>query len=147
MNLATVIEHALDGHRAKLQDMGATVVWHGPPEKVEMGSCDEEVGKAISEMIDGAVHAVRAGDERRLVVWARNAASGVIVGVDYWGGAPEEAESPPALSPGQKDQALRSLAESRRLLEKCGGRIFVRALAGGSVRYVMELPGETCRLH
>lgn len=147
MNVATVIEHALEGHRTKLQDMGATVVWQGRPADVEVRGCDEEVAQALSEMIEGALHAVRAGDERRLVVWARNASSGVIVGVDYWGGSPEEAESPPALPPGQENQALRSLVESRRLLEKCGGRIFVRALACGSVRYVMELPGETCQLH
>lgn len=147
MNVATVIEHALEGHRTKLHDMGATVVRQGRPADVDVGDCGEEVGQALSEMIEGALHAVGAGQERRLVVWSRNAHCGVIVGVEYWGGVAEEAGSSPALSPGQKDRALRSLAESRRLLEKCGGRIFVRALACGSVRYVMELPGKTCQLH
>jgi C4-dicarboxylate-specific signal transduction histidine kinase len=147
MNVATVIEQALETHRTKLQDMGATVVWQGGPGEIEVGSCGEEVGQALSEMIDGALHAVGTGEERRLVVWARNAHCGVIVGVEYRGGGAEETQRTPALPPSQEDRALQSLAESRRLLERCGGRIFVHAFECGSVRFVMELPDQTCELH
>jgi C4-dicarboxylate-specific signal transduction histidine kinase len=143
MKVATVIEQALEGHRTKLKDMGATVVWQGRPAEIEMGTCGEEVGQALSEMIDGALQALGAGDERRLVVWARNAHGGVIVGVEYWGGSSEESQRPQTPSEGQERRALQSLAESRRLVEKCGGRIFVRAFECGSVRFVMELPCQT----
>lgn len=174
MKVATVIEQALEGHRIKLKDMGATVVWQGRPAEIEVGVCGEEVGQAISEMIDGALQALGAGDERRLVVWARNAHGGVIVGVEYWGGSSKEAQRPPSgaaeqensragdglsparsstghlfhptLSEGQEQRALQSLTESRKLVEKCGGRIFVRAFECGSVRFVMELPGQSCEL-
>ena len=140
MEIVTVIEQALECHKARLEAMGVTVVWQGRPAEIDVGACGEEVGQALEQMIDGVLRAVGSGKERRLVVWARNANRGAIVGIEYRGGSYEQAHPRLTLSRGQEQLTLRSVAKCRKLLEKRGGRLFVRSSEFGSVRFVMELP-------
>jgi len=83
-----------------------------------------------------------SGEERRLIVWARKANRGAVVGIEYRGGTCEETQLRVSLSPAQEQEALRNLAQCRDLLEKRGARLFISSFEQGNIRFVMELPPE-----
>lgn len=143
MNIGGVIERVLELRHDRLDDIGVTVVHQTSPAEADIGASDEEVRQALTQMIDSALPLIASGRERRLVVWARGADRGAIVGIEYRGGIHEEAQSSVIATEAQKKGVLHSLAECREFLEKRGARLFVSSLEQGNVRLVMELPPES----
>ncbi len=140
MEIERVIQRVLELRRARLDDMGVTVVQQSRPIEVNVAVSDEEVGLALTQMLDGALYVMTARKERCLTVWAREANRGAVVEIEYRGGSCEEAQSRLNLSQAQKQDALRDLARCRELLERRGARLFVSSSEQGNIRFVMELP-------
>jgi len=143
LNIGKVIERVLELRRDRFDDIGVTVVRQSCPAEADTAASEEEVGQALTQMIDSALPLIASGRERRLVVWARGAARGAIVGIEYRGGIHEEAQSSVKVTEAQEKGAPHSLAQCREFLEKRGARLFVSSLEQGNVRLVMELPPES----
>jgi hypothetical protein len=141
VEIARVIEQVVELRRARMDDVGVTVVQQSHAVDVDVSVSDQDVGQALAWMVDGALSAMSSGEERRLVIWARKANRGAVVGVEYKAGGPE-VRLCPSVSDAQKAEALRNLAECRKLLEKWGARLFVSSFEQGKIRFVMELPSE-----
>jgi len=141
VEIARVIEHVIQLRRARLNDIGVTVVQLPHASEVDVSVSDEDVGQALARMVDGALSAMSSAGERRLVIWARKANRGAVVGVEYKAATPE-VQLRLGLSEVQKEEALRNLAQCRELLDKWGARLFISSFEQGNIRFVIELPCE-----